>query len=160
MNNISLILQHRLTPLAPSPTGMYRTEWWARRGSGGSEGAEASLEEPLLDEDGLEDEDKAGGGGCSVEEIMTALEGCIMTDLLPLAQSTNPTISGKVRHFLIENMYNDILRLHFEGVKNILNIPSMNTSLPLFCTNENSFITPNASLLPCREACDMGIIRT
>ena len=67
---------------------MYREEWWALRGTG-----DEDEDKPLV----FEDEPKeSGGGGCAVEDIMTALEGCIMTDLLPLSSSLERTVSGKV----------------------------------------------------------------
>ncbi|XP_047485840.1 gamma-aminobutyric acid type B receptor subunit 2-like [Penaeus chinensis] len=68
-------------------TGMYREKWWDLRGNGDGD------EDDSLD---FEDEPpESGGSGCSVEDIMTALEGCIMTDLLPLATSRTKTVSGK-----------------------------------------------------------------
>nr|XP_027225527.1 LOW QUALITY PROTEIN: gamma-aminobutyric acid type B receptor subunit 2-like [Penaeus vannamei] len=67
---------------------MYREKWWDLRGNGDGD------EDESLD---FEDEPpESGGSGCSVEDIMTALEGCIMTDLLPLAtRSLTKTVSGK-----------------------------------------------------------------
>lgn len=76
-------------PLTFPPAGMYREKWWDLRGNGDGD------EDDSLD---FEDEPpESGGSGCSVEDIMTALEGCIMTDLLPLATSLTKTVSGKVR---------------------------------------------------------------
>ncbi|XP_063854225.1 gamma-aminobutyric acid type B receptor subunit 2-like isoform X1 [Scylla paramamosain] len=69
-------------------TGMYREEWWALRGTG----EEDEDAKPIVFED---EPRESGGGGCAVEDIMTALEGCIMTDLLPLSSSLERTVSGK-----------------------------------------------------------------
>ncbi|KAK4287102.1 hypothetical protein Pmani_039818, partial [Petrolisthes manimaculis] len=67
-------------------TGMYRESWWDLPGN----------EEETVAEVDFEDEpQESGGGGCAVEDIMTALEGCIMTDLLPLATSLTRTVSGR-----------------------------------------------------------------
>ena len=64
---------------------MYREYWWDKEGNGDDEEGEPQ-DEPH----------ESGGTGCAVEEIMTALEGCIMTDLLPLASHSNWTASGRV----------------------------------------------------------------
>ena len=64
---------------------MYRNEWWTLTGTEDDENPEYD-EMPF----------GPGEGKCMVEEIMIALEGCVMTDLLPLATSGNATVSGKV----------------------------------------------------------------
>ncbi|XP_066944168.1 uncharacterized protein GABA-B-R2 isoform X2 [Macrobrachium rosenbergii] len=69
-------------------SGMYREEWWTLRGNGDDDDDEGVID--------MKDEpEESGGGGCAVEDIMVALEGCIMTDLLPLATSQTKTVSGK-----------------------------------------------------------------
>lgn len=67
---------------------MYRDQWWRLTGD--------------QDEEAPADVDPfgPGEGKCRVEDIMTALEGCVMTDLLPLATNNGLTISGKVSHYL------------------------------------------------------------
>ncbi|KAK8747898.1 hypothetical protein OTU49_016218, partial [Cherax quadricarinatus] len=86
-------------------TGMYREEWWTLRGNG----------EDLEDDGTLDFEDEpkeSGGGGCAVEDIMTALEGCIMTDLLPLTTSLEKTVSGKnISEY--EREYNELRRSEY-----------------------------------------------
>lgn len=69
---------------------MYHDKWWSLEGSDSSE--TDTTESPV---DGAPPD--GSGGGCAVEDIMIALEGCIMTDLLPLASHDKITISGKVR---------------------------------------------------------------
>ncbi|CAL4079396.1 unnamed protein product [Meganyctiphanes norvegica] len=65
---------------------MFRAEWWTLQGNG----------DDSEDDPSLEDEPEvAGGTGCAVEEIMIALEGCIETDMLPLAAGNLKTVSGK-----------------------------------------------------------------
>ncbi|XP_068205833.1 gamma-aminobutyric acid type B receptor subunit 2 isoform X7 [Palaemon carinicauda] len=68
-------------------SGMYREEWWTLRGNSDDD------DDSIID---LKDEpEESGGGGCAVEDIMAALEGCIMTDLLPLSTAQVKTVSGK-----------------------------------------------------------------
>lgn len=51
--------------------------------------------------------------GCSVEEIMTALEATIMTDLLPLSTSGDITISGIVISHKKSNLHRIITKFFF-----------------------------------------------
>ena len=77
---------------------MYREDWWALDNSDdilpnfpgptSTEGPNSTTSPFNTVED----------GGCAVEEIMTALEGCIMTDLLPLASHDRKTVSGRVSY--------------------------------------------------------------
>lgn len=72
---------------------MYRRNWWSLKGN-------ADIDSTVYGED---EEDVFEQNGepfnpneCMVENMMTALEGCIMLDLLPLATNEGPTVSGKV----------------------------------------------------------------
>ena len=45
---------------------------------------------------------------CSMEELSEALEGCILTDLLPLSTNGEITISGSVSHHFYPYVKNDL----------------------------------------------------
>lgn len=67
--------------------GTYSTNWWL-----------ASVE----------------SSNCSLEELSEALEGCILTDLLPLSTNGEITISGSVSHRFLNPLFQV---LHFLSTK-------------------------------------------
>ncbi|XP_047740705.1 uncharacterized protein LOC108679805 [Hyalella azteca] len=75
-------------------TGMYREEWWALDEEVHGP-QERETHETTVNPGGHQSLPNDTEGKCAVEEIMAALEGCIMTDLLPISSHDRPTVSGK-----------------------------------------------------------------